>query len=205
MINLNKDNVGGGAMENKSDLELMQLIAQKHRPAFEELYDRYIKLIYSYALKAMKGDKEKTKEIVQQVFLRIWATKKSYDPDRGQLVNWLITITRNISIDYIRKEKKISEKKQWAVLHESIEMSEYAPGDIDNQLTKMQIEEAKSKLSEEQRRLIALLYWDGYSLTEIARFEKQPVGTIKSRLHQSLKRLRYYLGTEGGVMDDKEM
>lgn len=192
-------------MEDKPDLELMQLIAQKHRPAFEELYDRYIKLIYSYALKVMRGDKEKTNEIVQQVFLRIWVTKKNYDSDRGQLVNWLITITRNISIDYIRKEKKLAEKKQRAVLHESIEMSGYAPTDIDNQLTKMQIEEAKSKLSEEQRRLIALLYWDGYSLTEIAEFENQPVGTIKSRLHQSLKRLRYYLGTEGGVMNDKEM
>lgn len=182
-------------MKNKSDRELMQLIAQKHRPAFEELYDRYIKLIYSYALKAMRGDKEKTKEIVQQVFLRIWTTKKYYNPDRGQLVNWLITITKNISIDYIRKEKKLAKKKQRAILHESIENLRYAPQDIECQLTKMQVAEAKSKLSEEQRRLIALLYWDGYSLTEIAEFEKQPVGTIKSRLHQSLKRLRYYLET----------
>ncbi|WP_077324821.1 RNA polymerase sigma factor [Virgibacillus siamensis] len=192
-------------MEDKSGLELMELIAQKHRPAFEELYDRYIKLIYSYALKAMRGDKEKTKEVVQQVFLRIWVTSNKYESDKGKLVNWLITITRNISIDYIRKEKNLEKKTQQAVLHESLKLSEYTPIDIENKLIKMQVEEAKSKLSEEQRRLITMLYWDGYSLTEIAELENQPVGTIKSRLHQSLKRLRYYLGTEGGVMNDKEM
>ncbi|GGJ88883.1 DNA-directed RNA polymerase sigma-70 factor [Lentibacillus kapialis] len=192
-------------MKDKSDQELMELIVQEHRPAFEELYDRYIKLIYSYALKAMSGDKEKTKEIVQQVFLRIWVAKQHYDSDKGQLVNWLITVTRNISIDYIRKEKKLAEKQQKAILHDSIEMSGYTLRDADNQLTKMEIEEAKSKLSEEQRRLITLLYWGGYSLLEIAEFENQKIGTIKSRLHQSLKRLRYYLGTEGGMTDDKKM
>jgi RNA polymerase sigma-70 factor (ECF subfamily) len=190
-------------MKEKSDRELMQLIGESHRPAFEEFYDRYIKLVYSFTLKATKGDKEKAKEIVQQVFLRI--CKKSYDPDKGELANWLITITRNIFIDYIRKEKNLEEKRQFLIRHESVKMADGLPSQWGNQLLNMQIEEAKSKLSEEQRRLITLLYWEGYSLKEIAALEKQPVGTIKSRLHQSLKRLRRYLGTEGGVTDEKGM
>ncbi|WP_257351679.1 RNA polymerase sigma factor [Pseudalkalibacillus decolorationis] len=192
-------------MKDKSDRELLQLIGENHRPAFEELYDRYIKLVYSVSLKATKGDKEKAKEIVQQVFLRIWTMKKNYDPDKGKFANWLITITRNIFIDYIRKEKKLEEKRQLYTRHESLKVAEGFPRQCGNQLLNMQLEEAKSNLSEEQRRLITLLYWEGYSLKEIAAMENEPVGTIKSRLHQSLKRLRQNLGTEGGVWDEQGM
>ncbi|MFD5849901.1 sigma-70 family RNA polymerase sigma factor [Cytobacillus oceanisediminis] len=190
-------------MKSKSDEELIELIVQNHRPALEELYDRYVKLIYSFSIKITKGDTEKTKEIVQQVFLRLWTTKSTYNASQGQFVNWLLTITRNISIDLIRKEQKYKGTVQLE-LEDWQQMQGLPADDIQQQVTrnqlKQQIQEAKRHLSEPQQRLINLLYWEGYSLSEIAELEQKPLGTIKSRLHQALKKLRNnFSGKIGGV------
>jgi RNA polymerase sigma-70 factor, ECF subfamily len=90
----------------KTDEELIELIIQNHRPALEELYDRYVKLVYSFSLKMTKGDTEETKEIVQHVFLRLWTTKSPYSSAQGKFANWLLTITRNITIYLISKKQK---------------------------------------------------------------------------------------------------
>lgn len=194
-------------MKSKTDEELIQLIVQNHRPALEELYDRYVKLIYSFSLKMTKGDTEKTKEIVQHVFLRIWTTKSTYNPSQGQFVNWLLTITRNIAIDHTRKEDKhrgtiLLEFEEWRQMQDN--QSEDVPQQVSRNLLKQQIQEAKRQLSEPQQRLIDLLYWEGYSLSEIAKLEQKPLGTIKSRLNQTLKKLRDYFSDEkGGVRHGK--
>ncbi len=194
-------------VKSKTDEELIELIVQKHRPALEELYDRYIKLVYSFSMKMTKGDTEKTKEIVQQVFLRLWTTNRTYSQAKGAFPNWLITITRNISIDLIRKEQKHNgtiqlEFQQWRQMEDH--QSEGIFQQVSKNISKQQIHEAKCHLSESQQRLINLLYWEGYSLSEIAELEKKPIGTIKSRLHQTLKKLREYMseGT-GGVRRGK--
>lgn len=194
-------------MKSKTDEELIGLIVQNHRPALEELYDRYAKLIYSFSYKIAKGDTDKTKEIVQHVFLRLWTTKSIYNPAKGQLANWLLTITRNIAIDLIRKEQKHSGTIPLELddmLHIQGQQSEDVLQQVSRNLLKQQIQEAKRHLSEPQQRLINLLYWEGYSLSEIAEIEKKPLGTIKSRLHQTLKKLRNYFSEEtGGVRHGK--
>lgn len=177
----------------------MELIVQNHRPALEELYDRYVKLIYSFSLKMSKGDTEKTKEIVQHVFLRLWTTKRTYCSSQGKFPNWLLTITRNIAIDLIRKEQKHKETVQlesneWGQIEDV--QTETIPQLVSKNLLKQQIQEAKQQLSEPQQRLLNLLYWEGYSLSEIADLEQKPLGTIKSRLHQTLKKLRKYFNEE---------
>ncbi|MCM3571415.1 RNA polymerase sigma factor [Neobacillus mesonae] len=194
-------------MKSKTDEELIELIVQNHRLALEELYDRYIKLIYSFSLKIAQGDTDKTKEIVQRVFLRLWTTKCTYNPSQGQFVNWLLTITRNVAIDLIRKEQKYKgtvqlELDEWRQMQD--QHSEDVLQKVSRNLLKQQIQEAKRHLSEPQQRLINLLYWEGYSLSEIAEIEQKPLGTIKSRLHQTLKKLRHYFSEEtGGVRHGK--
>jgi RNA polymerase sigma-70 factor, ECF subfamily len=194
-------------VKSKTDEELIELIVQNHRPALEELYDRYVKLVYSFSLKMTKGDREKTKEIVQQVFLRLWTTKRTYSSAQGKFANWLLTITRNIAIDLIRKEQKHQgtvqlELNEWQQMQD--QQTEDVLQQVSRNLLKQHIQEAKRHLSEPQQRLINLLYWEGYSLSEIAELEQKPLGTIKSRLHQTLKKLRNYFSEEtGGVRHGK--
>ncbi|WP_408011437.1 RNA polymerase sigma factor [Pseudalkalibacillus sp. A8] len=194
-------------MKSKTDEELIHLIVHNHRPALEELYDRYVKLIYSFSLKITKGDTEKTKEIVQQVFLRLWTTKRTYNPSQGRFANWLLTITRNIAIDLSRKEQKHKrtvqlEVDEWRQMQD--QQTEDVLQQVSKNLLKQEIQEAKRHLSAPQQRLIDLLYWECYSLSEIAEIEQTPLGTIKSRLHQTLKKLRnYFVQETGGVRHGK--
>lgn len=179
-------------LKEKLDQELMALVIKKHRPALEELYDRYIKLIYGFVIKFTNGNEEKTKEIVQLVFLKLWTTKSSFSPEKGNFVNWLLTVTRNVCVDYVRKDSIHVQNNQQIGMSQSIDIED-PNNDIENGLINSEITKAKNKLSKPQKRLIDLLYWKGYSLTEIAKIENEPIGTIKSRLHQSLKQLKKYL------------
>jgi RNA polymerase sigma-70 factor, ECF subfamily len=187
-------------MQSKSDSELMFLIKKKHRPALEELYDRYIKLVYSFIYKSTK-DKEKARVIVQAVFMRIWTTENGYDPNKGQFVNWLITITRNITIDHHRKEKRENAHVSIQPHHlENIpDLPRNSPEDmLSRKLVREQVQKAYQYLSKNQIELIQWFYWEGYTLREIAEMNKEPIGTIKSRLHQTLKILRNHFVFEMG-------
>lgn len=179
-------------LKEKLDEELMALVIDKHRPALEELYNRYIKLIYSFTIKFTNGDDEKTKEIVQLVFLKLWTTKSSYNPEKGRFVNWLLTVTRNVCVDYVRKDSVHFQNNKQMDMSGPADIVD-PNNDIENRLIYSEIATAKNKLSNPQKKLIDLLYWKGYSLTEIAKIENEPIGTIKSRLHQSLKQLKRHL------------
>src|SRR5690606_24480705 len=104
----------------------------------------------------------KTKEIIQLVFLKLWTTKSSYQSEKGHFVNWLLTITRHICVDYIRKEQ-VHSKRQYVVDPASQNKFPDSYNEIETSLVRNELSAAKSKLSSAQSRLIDLLYWKGYS------------------------------------------
>lgn len=189
-----------GYMQNKSDAELMRAVLNKQRKALEELYDRYIRLVYSFALKATKNE-GRTRMIVQLVFTRLWTTEKGYDESKGNFANWLLTITRNCMIDEVRRDKKHQNQiqwspKRWEQLNDQDEKNN-PESFVLNREKKERIQGAFKWLSQSQVQLLQLLYWEGYSLSEIAELNKEPLGTIKSRLHQTLKLLRKHMVFDG--------
>ncbi|MCC3372267.1 RNA polymerase sigma factor [Cohnella sp. REN36] len=181
-------------MENISDMELMRRVMQKNRSALEQLYERYVKLVYSFALRSTRKE-HAAREVVQLVFTRLWTTEK-YDPNKGRFVNWMLTLTRNITIDYMRKERRHGKSvsmdpEQWEQIADT---SINDPGRIVTmELLRERIRGAYRFLSESQAELIEQMYWQGYTLSEISEVNHEPLGTIKSRLHKSLKILRKHL------------
>lgn len=182
-------------MKCKSDMELMELVEQKHRAALEELYDRYIKLVYSFVFKFCNGNSETTKEISQLIFLKLWTTDSIYDASKGDFINWLLTVSRNVCIDYFRQEQANKRMKR-AIGDERLLGQATQSDEIEHLIDKNEITEAKKCLTAAQLRTINLFYWKGYTLNEISQIEDEPVGTIKSRLHQSLIKLRKQIGKE---------
>lgn len=183
-------------VQDVSDEQLMRMIGDKQSEALRVLYDRYVRLVYSFAWKA-KSDPQFASDVVQLVFTKLWTSEKSYDSAKGQFVSWLLTVTRHVAIDQLRKERR---QEALVPLDDFTVPAEESGGFFDRtqdivtrRLLKHQIEEASRQLSESQARLIRELYWEGYTLTEIAERNSEPVGTVKSRLHQSLKRLREYM------------
>jgi len=185
-------------MKTLSDVDLMRKVMEKHRPALEELYDRYAKLVYSFALRSTRSE-HAAREIVQLVFLRLWTTESGFDPRRGRFVNWLLTVTRNITIDYMRKERRHQgtvavDQEQWERLSDPLSRDPFEA--VSKESLQQMIRRAYRHLSERQTELIEQVYWQGYTLSEVARMNNEPLGTVKSRLHQTLKILRKQLLAE---------
>ncbi|MRN55040.1 RNA polymerase sigma factor [Paenibacillus monticola] len=186
-------------MHNLSDYELMLLVKQKRQEALSVLYDRYVSLVYSFAWKALR-DEQAARDIVQSVFVRLWTTESEYNPDKGRFTSWLITITRNLSMDLLRKQRRDTDG-QVPYLPEELESipdnGASPEARAERESLKEQIRSAYHFLSKQQIELLEHFYWQGYSLKELAAHYKEPLGTVKNRLHQALKILRRHLQLEG--------
>jgi len=187
-------------MKNHSDYELMLLIKLKHQDALSELYDRYVALVYSFALKVVRNE-QTARDIVQSVFVRLWTTESQYNPNKGRFTSWLITITRNIAVDWLRQQRRqeagavpyVPEEMEQIPDSLTVSPEEY----VEWESLKEQVRLAYRFLSQRQIELLDHFYWNGYSLNELAILYKEPIGTVKNRLHQTLKILRRNLQAEG--------
>ncbi|MCJ8014453.1 sigma-70 family RNA polymerase sigma factor [Paenibacillus sp. KQZ6P-2] len=186
-------------MHHLSDYELMLLVKQKEQEALSILYDRYVSLIYSFAYKALR-DEQAARDIVQSVYVRLWTTDSEFNPDKGKFTSWLITITRNLTMDWLRQQRRRSSGLV-AYLPEELErIPDQTPSPeahVERDSLKEQVRSAYRFLSKQQIELVEDFYWRGYSLRELAEHYKEPLGTVKNRLHQALKILRRHLVVEG--------
>ncbi len=188
-------------MKEMTDIELFLLVKSKNKEALEVLYDRYIKLLYSFVHK-MCPDDQLTKDILQKIFIRLWTTESHYDATRGLFTSWLFTVARNITIDVIRSERKhllaaIDIDDRVTIKEDDSNNPEMR---LLQSLKREEIHKSLKHLSQEQRSIITLTYWKGYTLSETAKLLNIPLGTVKSRLHQALKNLRYHFQQEEEVL-----
>ncbi|RDY69076.1 RNA polymerase sigma factor [Halobacillus sp. SY10] len=188
-------------MSKPTDYELYEQIRNKDKTALETLYNRYEKLLYSFAYRMMK-DQQAAEEVMQDVFIKLWRGKGAgqYVKERGKFSSWLLTITRNASIDLIRK-KKVQEV-EW---DQRDSMNEEMPG-VEEVVTdkeeRDQLRKAIDTLPDEQQRMICLFYFQGLSQREIAEKCEIPLGTVKGRVRLALKKLREHLDEKGGTTDE---
>lgn len=184
-------------MPTHSDGDLMKQIRMRRREALEQLYDKYAKLVYSFAVRAA-GSEPLARDIVQLVFTRLWTTQAEYDAGKGHFVSWLLTVTRNITIDELRRERRHASGLPMERVADRLEAPD-ASNPEDDAVRRSEYSEvaaASRRLTEPQRRVIELLYWQGYTLQQIADMGGEPIGTVKNRLHQALKTLRRHLQSD---------
>lgn len=181
-------------MPTYTDGELMRLIRSKRREALELLYDRHAKLVYSFAKRAA-GNETLAREIVQLVFTRLWTTQAEYDAAKGSFASWLLTVTRRIAIDVMRRERRHAANVpiDWIEYSAPAGESALPESELLRKSEFSEVAAAAARLTAPQRRVIDMLYWQGYTLQEIAAMGEEPVGTVKNRLHQALKSLRRHL------------
>lgn len=181
------------------DEELMQRLFYRDLRAFRMLYDRYGNLVYSTSLRVVR-DAQIAEDMVQEVFLRIWRKPDSYLPQRGRFVTWLTSVTRNRAVDEVRSRGR-------RYRHETAspeEQEREVPGDErdDPALTaelsdqRRLILAAMAGLPPEQREIIELAYFGGFTQQEIAEKLGQPLGTVKTRVRLGMQKLRTALTPE---------
>lgn len=169
----------------------MYRIAAGDEAAFEALYDRYSRLLYSILLSVVKQPPE-AQDMLQEVFLHIWRQAKNFDAGRGNVYSWLITMTRNRAIDRLRS-KGYRERQQEAHDDDTMLMlpdSALSPLDsITITEQRERVHDALGKIPPEQRDALMLAYFQGYTQAEIADLLQIPLGTIKTRMRQGLLKL----------------
>jgi RNA polymerase sigma-70 factor (ECF subfamily) len=191
--------VGAESVRELSDPDLAACLAAGNQDALAELYDRYGRLAYSVALRIL-GDPGRAEDVVQDAFLKLWNNAAQFDVERGSLRTWLITAVRNRSIDTLRgrgaHERRERELKP--------ELQAVGPTsdpwrDVSLSLERTAIREGLKSLPVEQRQVVELAYFGGYSHGEIADIAGVPLSTVKGRMRLALEKLSSYLKGRGLV------
>ncbi len=150
--------------------------------ALAAVYDRYQRAVWSVTLRTT-GTDHLAQEAMQDTFIRAWQAAGSYDVARP-LGPWLMTIARRTALDLLRREFRPTrgghEEEQDAVVQ--------APG-IDEAWLSWEIQEALAQLTEEEREIVRLSFFEDLTQAQIAVRLTIPVGTVKSRSHRAHRRL----------------
>jgi RNA polymerase sigma-70 factor (ECF subfamily) len=180
------------------DERLMRLIAEQHEAALAQLYDRYNRLVFSLAL-AIVDDRATAEEITLDVFMRVWQKASTYRAEQAKVSTWLTHITRNHSIDILRRRSVRPDQYalHWEDAGSKAPSSEQSPPEsAELSQRRERVHAALARLPADQRQALMLAYFRGYSHSQIAEALKQPLGTIKTRLRLAMQKLRELLGEE---------
>ncbi|MEH7884176.1 sigma-70 family RNA polymerase sigma factor [Bacillus sp. JJ1609] len=175
-------------MRNSPDGVLYVSIQAKNKEALETLYDRYEKILFSFLYK-MTQDYDLAEEALQEVFLKIWKGTGEYDESKGKFTSWLFTMARNSAIDIIRK-KKVKPSVPIDDINHMVSDDQSVEEKAEWHEEKVRVQEAVSKLSDDQRGMIQLMYFKGYTQQKISEDYNIPLGTVKSRIRLALKNLK---------------
>jgi RNA polymerase sigma factor (sigma-70 family) len=182
------------ALLHLSDPGLIALVARGDRDAFAALYDRYGKTAYGLAHRVTR-DPQLAEEVVQEAFLTVWRQAARFDARRAKPSTWLLSITHHKAVDVVRREQLRRTETSEGL--EDRADSTNVPREAWLGLQHDQVREALASLPDPQREVIELSYFEGYSQSELARRLGEPLGTIKSRTHTALTRLRAQLEERG--------
>jgi RNA polymerase sigma-70 factor (ECF subfamily) len=176
--------------EVSPDATLVHRLLQKDVSAFEQLYDRHSRAIYSLVLRILQqvGTAE---EVVQDVFLQLWRNAAQYDVSRGPFVPWLFTLARNRALDTLRlkSERQRRREDQTEELPPIASVPQYEQ-QLDEKRRAEKVRALMASLSPQQKKAIELAYFEGLSHSEIAAAMKEPLGTVKSWIRNGLLRLK---------------
>ena len=188
------------SIEELSDEALIHALALGVLWSLEILYQRYARLLYSIAYR-MVSDHQVAEDLLQDTFVSVWQNAGSYSSQSGSVRNWLVAIIRHHAIDQLRKKRARADFKTTPVdelmTDESLTMPD-AWEEAWKSIQGTQVRNALKLLSHEQRMVIELAYFQGWTHTEIADGYHIPLGTVKARMRLGLMRLKRLLEQMGG-------
>lgn len=169
--------------------ELVLALLEQRKIGAEALYDMYSASLLGIIQRVIT-DKEIAEDVLQEGLVKIWNSIQQYDPSKGRLFTWMVNVVRNLSIDKVRsKDYRNHSKNQDLENHvNSIDIqrnSEFKP-DL------MGVKDLLQKLKPEQKIIVEMIYFQGYTHLEVAEELAMPLGTVKTRLRMGIIELRKY-------------
>jgi RNA polymerase sigma factor (sigma-70 family) len=166
---------------------LVDLLKKRDSKAFDVLYENYSRALLG-VIKKIVPDEVISEDVLQDVFVKIWSNSGQYDVSKGRLYTWMLNIARNTAIDYVRsKSNKFDEKIQRG---ENTVHQVSRSNNVEINIDRIGVRSIINELKEDQRILIDLAYFEGFTQEEISQKLGIPLGTIKTRVRAALMTLR---------------
>ena len=182
------------ATPSLEECRLVEGLRDREPGALQEAYDRFGRITFGFLVKTL-GDRGAAEEVQQQVFLEIWRRADRFDPERGKLLTWVMTIARSRAIDHLRR--RVPEP----IDPNAAAAAADAPsggGEIEALADQWRMRALLDRLPTTEADLLRLRFYDGFSQSEIAAREDIPLGTVKTRMISGLRRLREMIEEESG-------
>jgi RNA polymerase sigma-70 factor (ECF subfamily) len=178
--------------KNYTEDELIALLQGRDETAFSYLYDNYSGALNGIITR-MVDDRQVAEDILQEAFLKIWNNFLQYDPSKGRLFTWMVNLARNLTIDVLRSK---GFKKQMKITKDENSVITYSDKtSMDGKIDTIGIKNQLLNLKPEQKNIIDLAYFYGYTQEEIAKSLQIPVGTVKTRMRAAIQELRKMMTT----------
>jgi RNA polymerase sigma-70 factor (ECF subfamily) len=178
--------------EAEHDIELVIAAAAGDSSALAALYDRHAGAMLALGMRILR-DRHEAEEILHDVFLEAWKRAGDYDPSRGAVRTWLMLRMRSRCLDLVKSAGRTRTRPAGTAL-------DMLAGAVDPQGVTMadgaRVRGALAGLPDEQRTILELGYFAGLSCSEMAEELAIPIGTVKSRLHAALTKLRSIFSAE---------
>lgn len=168
------------------------------RDGLKEVYEEYISYIYGI-VRNMLPNKEEAEDVTSEFFIKLWEKSGSYRPGSGHK-GWMATIARNMSIDHIRKNKRVDivdfsvecgeESAESTYITNKVMKSDKSQDVEEQVVSSISIEQALESLKETERQIIHMKIMSEMTFQEIANILQEPLGTIAWRYREAIKKLR---------------
>jgi RNA polymerase sigma factor (sigma-70 family) len=174
-----------------SETDLVEMLKQNQREGYEYLYDNYSSALYGTIKKIVKNE-DTAQDVLQDVFVKIWRNISQYDKAKGKLFTWMLNISRNEAIDRMRSKAATNDQKNCSLEFNRSKLNSIKMVDVIRHEF-MGIKDFIDKLAHNEKFLINLMYFEGYTQMEIAAEYNIPLGTVKSRLRTATANLKKIL------------
>lgn len=180
---------GVSGLRPSSDEQLMAQIQAGDPDALGELYDRFFARAYGVAM-SVCHDRCRAEDAIQESFVSIWRSRASYQPDRGTVAAWLLSVVRHRAIDVGRRDDRHGAR---CLTDDGLERHRSAD-DVAQEAAEMaeasRLQSLVARLPEAQREVITLAFYGQLTHLEIADRLDLPPGTVKGRMRLGLEKLR---------------
>ena len=177
-------------------IDLEQCIARSaagDERAFAELYDATAPRVFGLVLRILV-DRAQAEEVAQEVYLEAWRRAERFDANRGAAIGWLLQIAHARAVDRVRASQAQRDRDARIGLRDTDVPVDEVAERVETSLESARARRALGELSEAQREAIELAYFGGLTQTEIAERLGTPLGTVKTRMRDGMRRLREILG-----------
>ena len=170
--------------------ELIALLKGGDESAFAYLYDNYSAALYGIIYRIINNN-QVAEDVLQEAFVKIWNNFSSYNASKGRLFTWMVNIARNLSIDTTRgksyKQQMKIQSNENAVTNASNHINE------NDRFDSLGLRQQLSALKEDQKQIIDLAYFEGFTQNEISQKLGIPLGTVKTRMRTAILELKKIL------------